>query len=72
MKTQQEFKFNFRVVEDYIKSNNITIAEFCKRAHIGKSTYYTFKRGSLNFDSMVALRLVKILGFKFDQLVVRA
>ncbi|MBD5100505.1 MAG: helix-turn-helix transcriptional regulator [Clostridiales bacterium] len=34
-----KFNFNKKLVDDYIKKNNLSITKFCKLCHISPNTY---------------------------------
>lgn len=58
---KEPVKFNQKIVLDYIKSNNLTKKEFCKRCEI---TYYSlakFLNNSRNLNIRVIIKICKLL-----------
>ncbi len=51
-------KLNVEIIEEYIKTNNLTIKDFCKQCNISISTFYRIMHGK-DFNLLSLFRIAK-------------
>ncbi len=62
-------RFRTEPIKDYIKQNNLTIKEFCKRCEISFGTYYKFMSGTTNINIRIVYRILKETNFRCKDLL---
>ena len=55
-----EDKLNIKIIEDYIRTNNLTIKDFCKQCNISVSTFYRIIQGK-DFNLLSLFRIAKTI-----------
>ncbi len=51
-------KLNVKLIEKYIKTNNLSIKNFCKQCNISTSTFYRIMQGK-DFNLLSLFRIAK-------------
>ncbi len=51
-------KLNVQIIEEYIKTNNLTKKDFCKQCNISVSTFYRIMHGK-DFNLLSLFRIAK-------------
>ena len=60
--------FNTLIVKDYIKSNKLSIKEFCKRCKISNYAYYQFMNNDLKISVPKVFRIAYTLNIEVKDL----
>lgn len=63
MNEKRNYKINYKIIEEYITANQLTITEFCKQCEISTSTYYRIMRGK-DFTLISLFRIAKRMNRK--------
>ena len=52
-----------QIIINFIKDNNLTVKEFCRRCGISQSTYYKIIKGR-NFNLLALFRIAKYMNLR--------
>lgn len=63
-------RFRTEPIADYIKQNNLTIKEFCKRCEISSGTYYKFMSGTTDINIRIIYRILKETNLRCQDLLI--
>ena len=61
------FNLNKKLIDDYIKNNNLTVTKFCKLCHISPCTYRRIINNE-DFRVIALFRIARVLDIKICEL----
>ncbi len=63
-------KINVKIIDDYIKINNLSKAKFCKLCNIGAKTLNKFYNNDLTLTIKPLLKVIKVLNISSCDLII--
>ena len=62
-------RFNYEIIIEYMNKNNLSKTQFCKQCNISIYTLNKMLNGNLNINSLLGLKVCKLLNIKFNDLI---
>lgn len=66
----ENLRFNYQIIEKYLKVNHLTIKKFCEQCNI---KYYNFRqivKNAVNIYSKVLYKICKTMNIKLADLII--